>query len=133
MAAFCLCALALLLASGCVERRITVDSTPRGARLFLDDRPYGETPSTIRFVYYGTSRVRLEKEGYERKIVMQDVPAPWYQWPPMDFFVEILCPFTVRDTRYFHYELEPAKSVTKEELIERAKELRERALTPPTD
>ncbi len=55
--------LALCLLTGCVERLITVKSTPAGALVYLNDEEVGRTPVTVPFKFYGTYDVRLEHEG----------------------------------------------------------------------
>jgi serine/threonine protein kinase len=53
--------------------RVVVRSTPAGARVFIDGRDQGRTPTTIRNLRRGTHRVRLVREGYateERRIVI---------------------------------------------------------------
>lgn len=57
-----LLAIAALL-TGCVERLITVHSTPAGALVYLNDEEVGRTPVSVPFKYYGTYDVRIEHEG----------------------------------------------------------------------
>jgi len=54
---------ALLLITGCVERLITVKSTPAGALVYLNDEEVGRTPVTVPFKFYGVYDVRLEHDG----------------------------------------------------------------------
>ena len=70
---------------GCVQRRLTIRSNPPGARVFVGDNEIGATPVSTDFVYYGTRRIRLVKDGYETFVVNQPIPTPWYQIPPLDF------------------------------------------------
>ncbi len=51
------------LLAGCVERLITVHSSPAGALVYLNDEEIGRTPVSVPFKYYGTYDVRLEHEG----------------------------------------------------------------------
>jgi hypothetical protein len=98
----------VVLAAGCVERRLFVRSDPPGARVFLDGKPAGETPVAIPFTYYGTREVVLRAPGREPKRVVVDLDPPWYQWTPIDFFVEVAWPFTVTDERRVDATLAPA-------------------------
>jgi hypothetical protein len=53
--------------------RLVVKSTPAGARVFVDGRDQGRTPTTVRDLSRGVHRVRLVREGYateERRIVI---------------------------------------------------------------
>ena len=83
--------------SGCVQRRMTVRTNPPGALLYVDDYPIGTTPCSTSFTYYGTRKIRLVKDGYETLTVMQSIPAPWYEYTPIDFVAENFVPGQIRD------------------------------------
>lgn len=57
-----------------VERRsaLVVQSDPTGARVFLDGEPMGSTPARLSVVA-GTSKVRLQMEGYAPTVVPVNV------------------------------------------------------------
>ena len=110
--------------SGCVQRRMTVRTNPPGALLYVDDYPIGVTPVSADFTYYGTRKIRLVKDGFETKTVMQSIPAPWYQFPPMDFVAENFVPGQIRDQRVLDFKLEPQAVVPTEQLLSRAEGLR---------
>lgn len=117
--------LAILFAcSGCVRRRMTVRSNPPGAVVYIDDQEIGQTPVSTSFVYYGTRKIRLEREGYETLTVLEKVSPPWYQIPPFDFISENLYPREIRDERIVDVEMEPLKIVPRHELVGRANDLR---------
>ena len=115
-----------LLAAGCVERTLTVTSEPSGALVELNGEEFGRTPVTRDFVYYGQYDVTLRKEGYETLEAEPWVVAPWWQWPPFDFFAELM-PFRPRDRRGLAFELAPTgeAEVSPEALIGRAESARE--------
>src|SRR5688500_13325108 len=81
-------ALVCLGSAGCVQRRRTIRSNPPGALVYVDNHEIGVTPVATDFIYYGTRQIRLVKDGYETLTVLQGVPAPWYQYFPIDFFAE---------------------------------------------
>lgn len=112
------------LVGGCVRRRMTIRTNPPGARVFVDDYEIGTTPVSHHFIYYGGRKIRLVKDGYETLTVLQQVPAPWYQVPPLDFFSENLVPWEIRDQQTFSYQLTPQMVVPTEELMSRAEQLR---------
>lgn len=119
--------LALLLAasqSGCVQRRMIVRTNPPGALLYVDDYPIGTTPVAVNFTYYGTRKIRIVKDGFETLTVMQPIPAPWYEYPVLDFFSENFVPGQIRDQRVLDYQLKPQMVVPTEQLLARAEELR---------
>jgi hypothetical protein len=124
-------AVAAALLTGCVERRFRIESTPPGAYVTVNSIPYGPTPVDVPFIYYGEYDILLVKDGYVTKRVRQDVPAPWYQYPPIDFFAESLWPWQVTDIRPVVYDLEPLPPPNLVQLKAEAVELRERAKTLP--
>ena len=122
----CLSAALLLCActSGCVTRRMTIRTNPPGARVYVDDYEIGTTPVSHNFIYYGTRKVRLVKDGYETLTTMETIPPPWYQIPPLDFVSENLMPTEIRDNRCLTYNLTPQMVVPPELLLQRAENLR---------
>jgi len=100
-------ALAASGANGCVERTLQIRSNPSKARVFLDEKEIGETPLTLRFHFYRTSQIRLVKDGYLTHRGDVALSAPWYEWFPLDFFSEILLPFTIHDRHQYVAALEP--------------------------
>jgi hypothetical protein len=109
---------------GCVQRRMTVRSNPPGALLYVDDYPIGATPVSTDFTYYGTRKFRLVKDGCETLTVMQSIPAPWYEFTPIDFVAENLVPGEIRDHRVLDFQLKPQMVVPTEQLLSRAETLR---------
>lgn len=122
------CAL-LFGASGCVRRRLTVRTTPPGAQVFVDDQEIGTTPCSAAFVYYGTRKITLMKDGYRTETVYQKIPPPWYEIPPLDFLVENVYPLEHRDERIVDVQLVPSELVPQQKLLDRAQLLRDSART----
>jgi hypothetical protein len=119
--------------AGCVERRMTIRSNPPGAQVYVDDYEIGTTPVSTGYIYYGTRKIRLVKDGYETLTVYQPMPHPWYDWPGIDFFSENIWPGKIRDERAFDYQMQPLISVPTDELRARAEQLRSasQATLPP--
>ena len=113
------------LCSGCVRRRLTVRSSPPGATVYIDDQEIGETPVSTPFVYYGTRKIQLVKDGFETLTVKQKFSPPWYEIPPLDFFAENVYPNELRDERIVEFEMEPQRVVPIPEILERAQQLRD--------
>ena len=113
---------------GCVRRTVRIRTEPEGARITLNDEEVGTSPVTVDFTWYGDYDVICRKDGYETLRTHQRLEAPWYQVPVIDFFTEVLWPFTIHDRQEMYFELEPAREVNRPELIERAKEFRDRAI-----
>ena len=123
------------LTTGCVTRRVLITSDPPGAIVYRNGVYLGPTPVEESFVYYGKYRYRLVKDGFEPLDETQDIPAPWYELPGIDFLSETLYPFTVRDIRPLHYKLQPAVGVRPDDIRNRAEGLRQEGKTiqPPPD
>ena len=125
IAVVAICALA---ASGCVRRRLLVNTNPPGALVYVDNQQIGYTPCAVDFTYYGTREIRLVKPGYETLTVNQPIPTPWYEYPPLDFVSENLVPFKLRDNRSVSYNLMPQLVIPNQELIDRGNQLRQQTL-----
>jgi len=120
------CALAAVLAStGCVRRRLTVRTNPPGAQVFVDDQEIGVTPCSASFVYYGTRKITVMKDGYKTETLFQRINPPWYEIPPLDFVSENLISRELRDERIVDVQLAPEEIVPQQKLIDRAQSLRD--------
>jgi len=128
-----LAAVALTGCYGQVQRTISIDSEPEGARCWLNDNEVGRTPVTVPFTWYGTYRVRLEHPGYEPLVTEAKVRAPVSQWIPLDLAYETVVPGVHYDTHAFRYLLAESEPVDPAGLRERAEALRREAAmgTPP--
>ncbi|MCJ7788547.1 MAG: PEGA domain-containing protein [Methyloceanibacter sp.] len=118
---------AALLTPGCIERTMIIRSQPTGADVVLDGAAVGKTPVTLKFQNYGKHQVILSAKGYQREEFLQPIVAPIYEWFPIDFFVEMIWPWTVRDIHFCDYKLEPVKDVNKAALSTRAEDLKKRS------
>lgn len=127
--------LALALAAGgtgCVHRRMTIESNPPGALVMVDGKEVGYTPVSVDFTYYGTREVTLIKDGYRTRTVPATLRTPWYEVAPLEFFSDNFLPYQVTNRHRFYYELQavtPADTNT-DELLNRGNEFRTQALMP---
>ncbi len=108
----------LLLCVGCAAHRtLTVESTPPGATLRIDDRIVGTTPYTEEFYDYGTRRLTLYKEGYHSLSQVVALEPRWYARFPIDVLSEVVVPWGWKDPHTVHVDLEAVKgSVTEPDL-----------------
>ena len=115
------------LTGACVERKLTVTSGPPGALVYLNNQEIGRTPLTREFTYYGDVDVQLRREGYKTLKTHEPVIAPWWQWPPIDLFAEVL-PLRLKDDRAISFTMEPASTAPADPdaLLARAAEMRDR-------
>jgi hypothetical protein len=112
------------LASGCVERRFVIATDQGPALVYRNGTPIGTAPVDDHFVYYGKYQFTVVKDGFETLQAVQNVDAPWYEIPPLDFVAENLWPFKIRDVRVFTFHLQPLLPVRQDDLLNRATELR---------
>jgi hypothetical protein len=130
---FVLCVAAYAgIVTGCVERRYVITSDPPGAIVFKNGQPLGATPVDDHFVYYGKYKFTLVKDGYETMQVEQDIPSPWYEYFPIDFFSESIFPLQVEDVRRFNFKMEPRRIVNTNDLLRDAQNLRNRGMSIQT-
>lgn len=116
-------------ATGCVRRTMTITTAPPQALVFINDQDVGRSTVTTDFLWYGDYDIIIRKKGYKTLKTHWQIDAPWYQRIPLDFLAEVLYPGWLHDVHERHFELEPATTPTQEELIGRATETRERALS----
>ena len=124
----------LALLSGCVERRFVIESTPPGAKVYVNNRPIGFTPVDMPFTYYGTYLITLELDGHQTRTIEEKVSTPWYQYPGIDFVSENVYPFKTSDIHRLHYDMVPLPRPNLDQLLYDASEVRERGknLPPPS-
>ena len=120
-------AMALLLitsSTGCVQRKLIIQSQPEGAFVSIDRQPIGYTPVAVDFTYYGTRDIQLEKDGYKVTRVQQRIRPPWYDKFPISLFSNHFSPRELRDERLLDFALEPRVQPNENLLIDRANQLR---------
>jgi hypothetical protein len=125
----CAWSVGILLLAGCVERRYVITTDPPGAVVLRNNQPIGASPADDHFVYYGNYHFTIQKEGYETLQVDQKIPAPWYQWFPLDLVSEILVPWPIEDVRRFNYKLEPRHIPNANDVLGQAQNLRNRGFS----
>ncbi len=124
---------AVLLLGGCVERTIKVRTDPPGALVIVNDEEVGVSPVKFSFLWYGDYDIILRKQGYETLKTHYRVKPPWFQLPPFDLVAETMIIGTLHDDHELPmYKLEAAEPSSLEAVLERAQELRARALLEGT-
>jgi hypothetical protein len=110
---------------------MTITTNPPGALVMIDGEERGVTPYSMDFYYYGTHEIQLVKPGFETLTVMQKVPRPWYQYPPIEFFADNFYPPRVTNRNRFHYQMQPQVIVPAQDLLNRANGLRAESQIAP--
>ncbi|MFZ9091222.1 MAG: PEGA domain-containing protein [Planctomycetaceae bacterium] len=116
------------ISTGCVHRRVTIDSLPQGALVMLDGKDIGYTPTSFDFTWYGGREVQLLKDGYDTHTQLIRVDAPWYQRFPLDFLSDNFAGRYIEDHRRFRFKLQPRTSETPADVVPRANAMRSEAL-----
>lgn len=124
-----------LLATGCVERKITISTAPAGALVYLNDVEIGRAPVTVPFLWYGEYdvRIRLERqEGtpenpqtayyYLRTSKRTDMPV--HQWPGLDLLADA-APFTITDHQQWTFDVPRVVHPSDDVLLKNATELKD--------
>ena len=117
----------LLCLTGCVERKLTINTNPSGAQVLLNDEEIGTSPVTVSFNWYGDYNITIRKTGYETLNTHQKLNSPWYDYFPFDFFAEIVYPGRIVDSYQWSFDLAPQKEINRQELIHSAEKLAEQA------
>jgi hypothetical protein len=115
--------IAAIILSGCVERKLTINTEPQGAMVVLNDEEIGNSPVTVSFEWYGDYNVRVSKEGFETLKTHRKLEGPWYDGFPFDLLT-LLNPERTVDEYEWTFELEPEKEINREALIQKADELK---------
>jgi len=120
----------LFLLSGCVERKLTINTEPQGAVVILNDEEIGVSPVTVGFQWYGVYKVRAEKEGYEILNTNRKLDRPTHDVFPLDFFAEI-SPSRITDSYEWTFPLEPYTPPDRDQLLQDAEDFRRQAIEAP--
>ena len=120
-------ALTACLLTGCVERRFVITTDPPGA-VVIDEKgnPMGQAPVDRQWIYNGAYQFTLFKDGFETQVVREPVPPRWYEYFPLDFVSENMIPWTIRDIRRFHYQMQPLAVIPPEMVLQQGEALRQR-------
>jgi len=113
----------IFLLVGCVERRLTINTEPEGALVFLNDEEIGVSPVTASFNWYGDYSVRISKQGHKTLNTHRKLKPPLHDHFPFDFFT-LLNPKRTVDSYEWRFKLAPRAQSSRKELIEAAQELK---------
>ena len=117
----------VLLLSGCVERKLTINTEPQGAIVALNDEEIGISPVTIEFNWYGDYNIRIEKQGYETLNTHRKLKGPVHDRFPFDFMYEVLWPGRVIDEYEWSFRLTAYEPVDRDELLRASEVMKEKA------
>jgi hypothetical protein len=110
--------------AGCVERKLTINTNPAGADVFLNDEEIGTSPVTVSFNWYGDYNVTIRKEGFQTLTTHRKLESPLIDYFPFDFFAGCLYPGQIVDSYQWSFELAPQKEIGRQELIQDAEKIK---------
>ena len=120
--------IAFLTVTGCVERRLTINTNPAGALIELNDEEIGTSPVTVSFNWYGDYNIRATKAGYATLATNRVLKRPMHDRPPFDFIAEVLNPKKIVDSYEWTFDLAPMQTPERDDLIKDAINLQKDAL-----
>ena len=113
----------ICVTSGCVERKLTIRTTPENAMVTLNDEEIGASPVTVSFQWYADYHVRVTKAGYTTLETHEKLKAPWYDYFPFDFFAQVLYPKRIVDEHEWSFDLTPLEPADRDTVIQQAQAL----------
>ena len=125
-------AIILAFLTGCVERKLTINTQPQEALVILNDEEIGTSPVTVAFEWYGDYNVTIRKDGFETLKTHRNLKAPWYDAFPFDFFAGVLSSDRIVDAYEWTFQLEQKEPVPRDLLIQNAHALKQQ-LTDTTE
>ncbi len=126
---------------GCVERSITVVTSPQHAVVYLNDVEVGRSPCKVPFEWYGDYSVRLRAKKnlgtaadphwvYYYLHTHRTAHAPWFQWIGPDLFAALI-PVHFKDDKIWAFIVPPVAQQTSADLIKNAEHLKAQMPPPP--
>ena len=112
--------LTTVLLSGCVERELTINTEPQGGLVILNDEEIGNSPVTVNFKWYGTYRVRIEKEGFTSLSKNIKLERPLHDLFPFDIFENLFNPNRI-DSYSWNFKLDTYHKPDRKLVIDKAR------------
>lgn len=133
--------LGLLCIPGCVERSITLVTSPKHAVVYLNDVEVGRSPCTVPFEWYGDYGVRIRAKKnigtpqnphwvYYFLQTHRTASAPWFQWIGPDLFATLL-PIHFKDHKIWAFVVPQVSEASNDQLINNAEKLKAKLPKPP--
>jgi PEGA domain len=101
---------------------MTIKSDPPGALVFVNGQEIGRTPITQEFLWYGEYGVVLRLDGYETLKTTAPIPAPPWQYIPLDLITDMM-PLT--DEHVLNFTMKPPSPDDPVDLLANAQQTRD--------
>lgn len=115
----------------CTERQLLIRTDPPGARVSVNGKRLGRTkgdePLVWRFDHYGEVLLEAEFTEHDKVHMPYRLKIPWWQKTPIDFFPDVIIPWTIRDTHRVTLALPKHPEMTPEEVQKRIEHLEKAA------
>lgn len=118
----------LFIITGCVERKLTINTEPQGALVTLNDEELGLSPVTVEFNWYGDYNIQIAKQGYETLNTHRELKGPLHDHFPFDFIAELFWPERIVDEYEWNFSLELYQPIDRDELLRSAQIMKEKAI-----
>jgi len=109
--------------TGCVQRKLTINTEPSGALITLNDEEIGTSPVTVGFEWYGDYSIIVSKAGYETLKTDRKLKRPVHDYFPFDLFYDLFGSNRIDDYAW-NFQLAPYQAPQRDELINAAENMR---------
>ena len=99
----------------------------------LNDQKTGQLE--VPFVYYAQREIVVKSKNYETRREYLKPTTPWFDYFPIDFFAEVLLPYTINVKFVYRIDLNKYADIDADDLYDKSEEMREysaRKLSNPT-
>ena len=136
----------LMLSVGCIERKFLIITSPADSEIYLDGKYVGNSKPTIPndkktgrlevpFVYYAKREIVVKSKNFETRREFLKPTTPWFDYFPIDFFAEVLLPYTINVEYVYRIDLNKYSDIDVNDLYDKSEKMREYSagkLTNPT-
>lgn len=113
----------LLALPACVERRLHIRTEPEGAWIRVNGEAKGRSKLDWEFDHYGTILLEADLHGHQRYYEAHKLKMPWWQYPVINFFTDVLWPWRLVDEQEVVLKLQPLTDRTEEEVQKELEDL----------
>ena len=128
----------IMLGAGCIERKFVIITSPADSEIYLDGKYMGNSKLInpkdgktgridIPFVYYAQREIVVKNKNYETRREYLKPTTPWFDFFPIDFFAEVLLPYTLKVQFVYRIDLNEYDDINAEDLYDKSEEMRDYA------
>ncbi len=87
-----------------VERKMTIVTDPPGSKVTINGKEIGFSPLNFSLIYYGKYHIKLQKDGYQTRVIEERIAAPIDENPPLNILAKNIF---IHDKHLLKYTLDP--------------------------